>query len=181
MTWSSLCLRASGEDSGVSPSDVGSASNLNSRNIEAGSLALSGGQDSRMTMSRERRDVGGVAADGDGDGDDGGVDTDALAVLADDTALTVLAALDEPRTAQELADDCDLGLSTVYRKLERLTAADLCEERVTVRSDGCRVSRYRRTVEGLHVGLGDGEVTVDPVARETLPGGVDQRVGAPSD
>ncbi len=132
-----------------------------------------------MTMSREHRDAGGVRAEGDGAKT--GVDTDALAVLADDTALTVLAALDEPRTAQEVAADRDLGLSTVYRKLERLTAADLCEERLEVRSDGCRVSRYRRTVDGLSVGLGDGEVTVDPVARESLPGAADRRVGARSD
>ena len=136
-----------------------------------------------MTTSRERRGVGGDAP-GDGQSDGAGetaVDADALAVLADDTALAVLAALDEPRTAQEVADDRELGLSTVYRKLDRLTTADLCEERLAVRADGCRVSRYRRTVDQLCVGIGDGEVTVAPVARDPHPGATDPRVGAPSD
>ncbi len=132
-----------------------------------------------MRQSRERRGVGERRTAGESDGT--GVDTDTLAVLADDTALAVLAVLDDPRTAQEVADDCDLGLSTVYRKLDRLTAADLCEERVEVRADGCRVSRYRRTVDQLCVGLGDGEVTVAPVAREPRQGATDPRVGARSD
>jgi|APHM01.1.fsa_nt_gi hypothetical protein len=136
-----------------------------------------------MKQSRECRGIGVGNADdraGDGAGTPG-VDPGTLAVLADDTALAVLAALDEPRTAQEVADDCDLGLSTVYRKLERLTAADLCEERVTVRSDGCRVSRYRRTVDQLCVGLGGGDVTVEPIDREPRTGAADPRVGASSD
>jgi len=138
-----------------------------------------------MTESRERRDVGGTLC---GEDTESTVDTDTLSVLADDTALAVLAALDEPRTAREVAADGDLGLSTVYRKLERLTGADLCEERVTVRSDGCRVSRYRRTVDGLCVEVGDGDLAVEAVARTPADAGrherdtgVDRRVGAVSD
>jgi DNA-binding transcriptional ArsR family regulator len=104
-----------------------------------------------------------------------------LELLADETALAVLAALDEPRTASETADVCDLGLSTVYRKLERLTDADLCEERVTVRSDGCRVSRYRRSVDELRVSLLDGAIAVDAVRRERSPGPATGLAGAVSD
>lgn len=109
---------------------------------------------------------------GDGrsdDGDVGGVESDretALSVLADETALAVLSALDEPMTASEVTEACDVGTSTAYRKLETLVEAGLCEERITVRSDGCRVSRYRRRVAELRVAPGDGEVAVETVPRE---------------
>jgi DNA-binding transcriptional ArsR family regulator len=89
-----------------------------------------------------------------------------LSVLADETALAVLAALDEPLTASEVTETCDVGQSTAYRKLETLVDAGLCEEQVSIRADGCRVSRYRRTVEELRVAPTDGEVDVETVARE---------------
>lgn len=104
-----------------------------------------------------------------------------LELLADETALSVLAALDQPRTAQEVAETCDVGLSTAYRKLETLAEAGLSEERVSVRSDGCRVSRYRRTVEQLQVIPGDGDVEVTATRRERVADRPSVPTGAASD
>lgn len=106
---------------------------------------------------------------------------DALSILADRTALSVLSALDDPTTAREVTERCDVGLSTAYRKLETLAGAGLCEERVAVRSDGCRVSRYRRTVDELRVVPGDDQVGVEAVDREPRPTGVARVTGAVSD
>ncbi len=113
--------------------------------------------------------------------DDGGSDRDLLAVLGDETALAVLAALDEPMTANEVTAACDIGASTAYRKLQTLSDAGLCEEHISVRGDGCRVSRYRRSVEELRVAPGDDSVAVETVERERPPATTAARVGAASD
>ncbi|WP_435064292.1 helix-turn-helix domain-containing protein [Halobaculum sp. EA56] len=82
-----------------------------------------------------------------------------LATFADDTARAVLRALDDPLTAKEVADDCDVGLSTAYRKLEDLAEAGLCRERIAVRPDGHHVTRYERAVDRIAVSFegGDGD------------------------
>jgi DNA-binding transcriptional ArsR family regulator len=78
-----------------------------------------------------------------------------LEVLSDDCSRTILSALTEPLTATELAEQCDIPSSTVYRKLDTLTAAGLVEERVTVKPEYGRVSRYELNVQSVLIAVDD--------------------------
>ncbi|MDG5777692.1 helix-turn-helix domain-containing protein [Haloarculaceae archaeon H-GB2-1] len=78
---------------------------------------------------------------------------DVVAVLDDPDCRRLLAALDEPRTADELTSRCSLARSTAYRKLGLLSEVGLLEERHRIRSDGNRVTRYARTVDRFRIGL----------------------------
>lgn len=95
--------------------------------------------------------------------------TDATLVTEEGDVTTLLDALndadcraildatgDEALSANEVADACDLPLSTVYRKLDRLTDAGLLDERTRVRSAGKHPSEYARRVEDVLVSVGDG-------------------------
>lgn len=65
-----------------------------------------------------------------------------LDTLDDHDCRTIIGNLDEPRTAPELAEVCDIPRSTLYRKLEQLTAASLLAEGTEIRRDGSHASRY---------------------------------------
>lgn len=80
-----------------------------------------------------------------------------LEVLGDGTSRRLLWLLGEAGgalTARELADICDASLTSVYRKLDRLTEAGLVEEDAEVDPDGHRRSRYRPVVDQIEIGLG---------------------------
>ncbi|MFB6097411.1 MAG: helix-turn-helix domain-containing protein [Haloferacaceae archaeon] len=93
-----------------------------------------------------------------------GIDADAaLAALNDDRCRAILAATEDAAlTAQEIADACDLPMSTAYRKLEPLTQASLLRERLRLRSDGNHVSEYSCASTSVRLGFrGDSlEVTL---------------------
>lgn len=87
-------------------------------------------------------------------------------VESQDTIHGILAALDDSDcrellqataadalTAATLADQCDLPLSTTYRKLELLTEAGLLEERTRLRKSGKHVSEYALVVDSLTVSV----------------------------
>lgn len=87
-----------------------------------------------------------------------------LSALDDPDCRRILAAVtSRPSTASELIDRCDLPSSTAYRKLDRLTEADLIEERTRLRADGNHVSEYACSVSAITLELSvDGlAVTVD--------------------
>lgn len=65
-----------------------------------------------------------------------------LDALDDVDCRTIIRNLEEPRTAPELADVCDIPRSTLYRKLEQLSAASLLAEGTEIRTDGSHASRY---------------------------------------
>lgn len=85
-----------------------------------------------------------------------------LSALADgDCRAILLATADEPRSAKELADRCDVPLSTTYRKLDRLADAGLLEERLRIRRSGKHTSEYVRCVDDVRVSLGvDGAISL---------------------
>ncbi|WP_435101646.1 helix-turn-helix domain-containing protein [Halarchaeum sp. P4] len=71
-----------------------------------------------------------------------------LDALDDADCRAILEATSEnARSATELADACDIPLSTVYRKLDQLSDAGLLAERTRVSLDGRHTSEYERTVE----------------------------------
>jgi predicted transcriptional regulator len=91
-----------------------------------------------------------------------GVDFETVVELLDDEyARAILTATsEEPMTANQLAERCDASLSTIYRRVERLTEADLVDERTRPRSDGHHDTVYYATLDRFEVRLRDGELHV---------------------
>jgi hypothetical protein len=65
-----------------------------------------------------------------------------LTALGDAGARKILKTLSTPKTANELSEECDIPLSTTYRKLELLTDAELLDELTEIRRDGSHTTRY---------------------------------------
>lgn len=86
-----------------------------------------------------------------------------LGALDDEDCRAILAAIDEPLTAAELSEHCDIPTSTTYKKLDRLTEAGLLEEQLEVRQDGHHTTQYLPAFESVEVTRdGDGlSVKVD--------------------
>ncbi|WP_313693375.1 helix-turn-helix domain-containing protein [Halorarum halobium] len=101
-------------------------------------------------------------------GDTSGVERVADA-LEDDACRAIVSALEEPMSAQRVAEAADVPLSTTYRKLDKLTDASLVEERTEVRPDGHHRSRYVVDFERIILALDeerDFEVDVERPAVE---------------
>ncbi|KTG14031.1 ArsR/SmtB family transcription factor [Haloferax profundi] len=79
---------------------------------------------------------------------------DALSDRACRRILTTLQGVSSPMTAQELSTECDIPLSTTYRKLERLSEAHLVEETLQLRTNGTHTHQYRSDVDSVTVSLG---------------------------
>lgn len=93
-----------------------------------------------------------------GEADDRGV-CDPRAVLhliGDEYSQQILACGDMPLTASELAERCDLPLSTTYRKIDQLLDAGLLEESIRLSAQGKHSTEYRRAMDGVHVSFQGG-------------------------
>lgn len=91
-----------------------------------------------------------------------------LAALHDDDCRTIVRNLEEPMTASEISDACDVPLSTTYRKLETMVEATLLEELTEIRPDGHHTTRYRLDFEEVTVAVDDDhrlEIAVSRPAR----------------
>jgi DNA-binding transcriptional ArsR family regulator len=98
-----------------------------------------------------------------------------LHALQDDDCRAVLEVTgDVSLSASELADACDLPLSTTYRKLDALTEAGLLAERTRLCPDGKHASEYVRVVDEVVVDADAGfELTLtrrDPPEHGADPG-----------
>ncbi|MBP1922812.1 DNA-binding transcriptional ArsR family regulator [Halorubrum alkaliphilum] len=80
---------------------------------------------------------------------------DAFDALADPDCRAILSAADEPMTTSELADACDIALSTAYRKVERLNETPLLSEGIRFDPEGDHASEYSRGVTDATVELTD--------------------------
>jgi len=76
-----------------------------------------------------------------------------LDALDDADCRTIIEHLDEPMTASEVSEECDIPMSTTYRKLDLLTEASLLVEGTEIRSDGHHATRYRIDFETVEIGL----------------------------
>lgn len=74
-----------------------------------------------------------------------------LYILDDDDCRSIIRALEEPMTANELVNACDISFSTLYRKLDLLTESSLIEEEIVIRTDGQNTTRFVRTFEQLRI------------------------------
>lgn len=95
---------------------------------------------------------------------------DVLDTIGDQHARTVLATLShEPRSAKQLAEECDLSLPTIYRRLELLQDHDLVVERTAVAEDGNHYNVYECNFDSTVIRLEDDEYDVRIYRKENLP------------
>ncbi|WP_254532615.1 ArsR/SmtB family transcription factor [Natrinema gelatinilyticum] len=95
--------------------------------------------------------------------------SDVFQILADDYAREILVAADQgPMTAKALSEECDASLTTIYRRVSTLKDLELIEERHTVDSDGSHRSEFETALEGLHVDLTDGKLSLTMETRDEL-------------
>lgn len=93
--------------------------------------------------------------------EDGDLST-VVELLDDDHARSILVATSEqPRSASELSDWRDVSVSTIYRRVDRLLAADLLEEQTRPRPDGHHDTVYVSMLERFELTIQDGSLTWD--------------------
>jgi predicted transcriptional regulator len=93
-----------------------------------------------------------------------------LDTIGDKHARSVLAAIsDEPKSAKELAEECDLSLPTVYRRIEMLDEYDLVKDRTLVADGGNHYKVYESNFESTVISLEDDEYRVRIYREENLP------------
>lgn len=78
---------------------------------------------------------------------------DVLDALEDPDCRRIVRRLDEPRTARELSEACEMPLSTTYRKLDLLSTASLVDERTQIRSGGHHTTQYVLDFEVVRIVL----------------------------
>lgn len=78
---------------------------------------------------------------------------DVVSTLADPDCRAIARALDEPKSADDVADETDIPRSTVYQKLDDLRTAGLVEEFTEVRRDGHHTANYECSFDELRVWL----------------------------
>ena len=96
--------------------------------------------------------------------------TSVLAALDDADARAIIKQLNDPMTASELSDACDIPLSTTYRKLDLLTEASLLTEGTKIRPDGHHATTYEISFEAVRIFLTeDLDLDVEVERREQSP------------
>lgn len=74
-----------------------------------------------------------------------------VGALADDDCQAIIELLTEPKTAQAVADESGVPLSTTYRKLDRLVDVSLVAERTDAMRRGQPTTRYRRAFDAVRI------------------------------
>lgn len=78
-----------------------------------------------------------------------------LDALSDPDCRTIIKTIEDPMTANELSEACDIPQSTTYRKLDLLAEATLLEELTEIRKDGRHTTRYDVAFRDVNVSLTD--------------------------
>lgn len=85
-----------------------------------------------------------------------------VGLLDDEHARQILTTTsNEPRSKTELAEECDVSLPTISRRIDRLEAAGLIREETRLRADGHQDSVYVAQLDRFEVRLRDGELVYD--------------------
>ena len=88
-----------------------------------------------------------------------------LDALDDADAREIIRTIEEPATANEVSERCDIPLSTTYRKLDLLTEAGLLEEGTEIRSDGHHTTTYTVVFEEVRIALTESREFAVEIAR----------------
>jgi len=88
--------------------------------------------------------------------------------VTDEECCRILTAIEtEAKPVKELSEECDIPLSTAYRKINRLQEAGLIEEKIRLSSSGNHTSVYEQQFDGAMITLSsDGEFEVEMVSDE---------------
>lgn len=90
-------------------------------------------------------------------------DVDLAAVVAlfnDEHVRAILTATsEEPLSATELSKHCDVSTSSIYRRLDQLTDADLLDERTRPRADGHHETVYVSRLDRFELTIRDGDLS----------------------
>ena len=97
-----------------------------------------------------------------------------LDALDDEDCRRIVEQLSDPMTAKELSQDCDMPLSTTYRKLDLLTDASLLSERTVIQSDGHHTTQYEIAFEKVEIRLNDDHRIAVAIRRK--PESTDERL-----
>lgn len=90
-----------------------------------------------------------------------------LELLGEERVRQILAATSrEPLSAKELSEECDVALSTIYRRVEDMIANDLLVEGTQIEGDGSHHSVYEANIDHLDVAVKDGTIAVKMHVRE---------------
>jgi len=90
-----------------------------------------------------------------------------LGLLGEERVRQILAATSrDPLSAKELSEECDVALSTIYRRVEDMVANDLLVERTQIEGDGSHHSVYEANVDHLDVDIENGTIDVKMHVRE---------------
>lgn len=82
-------------------------------------------------------------------------------VLGREHVLRILAlASERSMSAEELAERCDVSLTTVYRDVGALVRYDLLAEETAVDRESGRYTTYRTVVNRVCLHVGDGDIAV---------------------
>lgn len=87
---------------------------------------------------------------------------DLFALLDDEYARSILAATSQTSmTATELSEQCEMSLSTIYRRTEQLEQCGLLTTELEVDPDGNHTTIYSAALQRLTVELDDGAYDVN--------------------
>lgn len=93
--------------------------------------------------------------------EDPGDVTEILTVLEDEESRSILAETSERAySVNELAEECDIPLSTAYRKVDRLADSGMIEEQIRLSTSGKHTSEYRLAVSDIQIAIG-GETGIE--------------------
>jgi predicted transcriptional regulator len=85
-----------------------------------------------------------------------------ISLLDDEHTRSILTATSEtPMSAKELSEHCGLSTSSIYRRLEQLTDANLVGEQTRPRPDGHHETVYVSQLTRFELTIRDGELTWD--------------------
>jgi len=108
-------------------------------------------------------------AEGEGDADEEPIE-DILDTIGDRRARHVLASIaHEPRSAKEIAEELDLSLPTVYRRIEELEEYELVEGRTEIATDGNHYRVFECAFDSTVISLDDGEYEVQIFREGNVP------------
>lgn len=101
-----------------------------------------------------------------------------LAIDDGDCREILRAVEEEPKAVKEVSEECEIPLSTAYRKVNRLHEAGLVEEKVRLSGSGNHTNVYEENFDGALITLGaDGDFEVELVRnRRESPARIRPRV-----